>query len=670
MSKESKKLSRRSFLKVSAVAALAGVIQACAQPTAAPAQPTTAPAQPTKAPAQPTTAPAQPTTPPAVEYKEAPMLAELVKAGKLPPVKERISDEPLVVKPVEEIGQYGGTWHRVAVGVGDIGIFEPRIAYPNLIRWNVTGTEQLPNVATGWEITPDGKSYTFKLRKGIKWSDGEPFTAADIEFWFKDQVSNTELTPSFPSNLKAGGEPCKFEKVDDYTIRFVFPVTYGLFMTYVASANWYDMTRAPAHYMKQFHASYADAAKLDAMVKERKFEHWRQLYGDRRNYQVNAELPLIWPWIPETLPPTNPSTWVRNPYFWKVDTAGNQLPYIDRISFDVVENSELANMKMVSGEVDMQLRHVLFKNYPLFQQNKDKGNYRILQWTRGYITDSVLAPNCMHKDPEMAKYLGDKRFRWALSMGINRDEIIQSVFLGMAEPNQVSPLSTSVHYWKDQAKNLIDYDPDGANKILDELGLDKRDAEGYRLRSDGKRMSIVFEEAGVFGSWNDIGQLLTSQWKKIGIELIVLNEARTIMYERKAANEHDMGVWTGSAEFNPLIDPRWFLPVSNESIYAVPAGIWYSSGGKEGTEPTGDLRKVQELYDQIKDTADTEKQKALFRQILELDKENLWCIGVCTAPPEIVVVKNNFRNVPEQAISDWHLLTPGATSPEQYFFKK
>jgi peptide/nickel transport system substrate-binding protein len=673
---ESTKLSRRNFLKASAVTAVAALVQACAQPTATP-KPAAATAAPTKpaaaaATAAPTAKPAEPTKPAAAAapttFQEAPALADLVKAGKLPPVKDRVSEEPLVIKPVEEVGKYGGEWRNILVGVGD-NTLTSRMTYMNLIRWNITGTEQIPHVAKSWEVSPDGKAFTFKLRKGMKWSDGSPFGAADIDFWFNDLVSNTDFSPTFPANLTVGGEKCKVEKIDDQTIRFSFAKTYGLFLTFAASANWYDMFYTSAQYLKQFHGKYADATKLAAMVAEKKFTHWRELLGDRRNVITNPDAPVIYPWKMTVVQPVVPMVAERNPYCWKVDSAGNQLPYLDKIVFDVVENADLANMKMIAGEVGSQLRQVQFKNYPLFQQNKDKGDYRIIQWARGYITDMVIAPNVMHKDPEMAQILGDKRFRWALSMAMNRDEIIQGPYLGMTEANQVSPLPTSAFYWQDQAKNRLKYDLDGANKLLDEMGLTKKDADGFRLKPSGKRLSIVFEHCGLFGTWGDVGELLASHWKKAGIELLIKLEARDLFYSRKLENVHDMGPWTGSAEFMPLIDPRWFLPLTEESVHATPAGVWYNTGGKSGLEATGDLRKVQQLYDQIKDTADLDQQKKLFRQILELNMENMWVIGICTAPPELVITKNKFRNVPDKAVSDWHLLTPGATMPEQYFWK-
>jgi len=649
------------------MAAAAGLIQACAgtpAPTSAPAAPTTAP---TSAAAAPTA-----TAEPAAQYKEAPMLAELVKAGKLPPVKDRVGDEPQVVTPVEEIGQYGGTWHRMSISQGDIRTPD-RLMYDNLIRWDKNGAEMVPNVAKSWEVSPDGKSFTFRLRKGMKWSDGAPFGADDLMFYFVDHCGNADLTPSFPAGLTSAGEPVKAEKLDDYSVRLSFTgVPHGLFMVVLASGDYgYALTMYPKHYAQQFHPNYVEKTKLDAAVKAAGFEAWYQLYGNKvgsNPTKTNVELPVIHAWKMTQPPPAIPAIMERNPYYWKVDTAGNQLPYIDKMEHLIVENAQAVNLQAIAGNVDMQLRHMLFSNYPLFQDGKEKGDYRILQWTRGYVTDAAICPGLAHADPVMRQILGQKELRWALSLGIKRDEIIQAIYLGMAEPNQVSPLKTSPFYWEEQAKNLIEYDPARANSLLDGLGYTQKDGDGYRLRPDGKRLSLVFEYTAAFGSWGDIGELLAANWKEIGIELIVKEIARELLYERKLAGTIDITMWTGSAELNPLIDPNMFLP-QGDSFNAMPFANWYNTGGKDGEEPTGDLRQAQKLYDEIKASVDIEKQKALFRQILEMNKENLWVIGICTAPPELVIVKNKFRNVPESAVSDWQLLTPGNTMPEQYFWK-
>ena len=663
-------LSRRSFLKGSALAATAAIAAACRAATPAPTEaPTAAPTEaPTATPA-PTAAPTEAPTAAPSKYGEAPMLAELVKQGMLPPVEERLPKEPLVLEPVEEIGQYGGTWHRVRVGALE-NILSSRLSYCNLVRWNPDGSQIIPNLAKAYEVSEDGKVYTFYLREGLRWSDGEPFTADDLLFWYEDGLLNEELTPTFPDWLTVKGQRCTVEKVDDYTVRFVFPETHGLFLVYLASAFGLDMVVWPKHYLKDFHPKYRDKEELEKEAKDKGFEFWYQYFGDRRNSIANPDLPVVWPWRYTRVPPDEPLTAERNPYYWKVDTQGNQLPYIDRIEFALAENAETANLMAIAGQVDMQLRHMLFSNFPVFMQEAERGAYRVLKWKRGYITDAVIAPNVAHADPTMRQILGDKRFRYALSHAINREEVNQLIYLGMSEPNQVSPLPTSPCYLEEQAKNALELDLEKANALLDEMGLTERSADGYRLRPDGQVLSIVYEYAPVFGSWRDLGEMLVGFWKEIGIQLTLKEEDRSLFYQRKEANQHDMGVWTGSAEFNPLIDPRWFLPLSVESIHAIPFAQWYQSGGKTGEEPPGDLRRVQELYDEIKGTADPQEQVEIFREIVRLNKENLWVLGACTAPPEVVVVKNNFRNVPEEAISDWHLLTPMNTNCEQYFIKQ
>jgi peptide/nickel transport system substrate-binding protein len=688
-------LSRRNFLKLSALTALGGALAACAQPapTVAPtkpaAQPTAKPAEPTKpaapaatnttAPAAPTAKPAEPIKPAApaatattapLAYKEAPMLAELVKAGKLPPVDQRLPVEPAIVKPLEEIGKYGGTWHNVVIGTGDIRMPD-RVVYNSLVRWDENGAQLYAWVCKGWQVAPDAKSFTFQLRKGMKWSDGNAFNADDVMFYWNDVVNNKDVTPSMPAHFVVGGEPVKVEKVDDLTVRFTFAKPAGIFMGQMAGPLGMNWTLYPEHYAKQFHAKYVDAAKLDQMVKDAKLGHWREIFGLKVGniYDTpdnNVDMPTIHQWKTTMPVPAQPHVMERNPYYFAVDTAGNQLPYIDKVEHKLVGNAELVNMAAMSGEVDCQLRSMLFSNYPLFKQNAAKGDYRVMTWPRGYISDSILYLNLIHKDPVLNTIFNDKRFRYALSLSINREELNQSLYLGLAEPMQVSPLPTSPHYWKDQAKNMVELDLNKANAYLDEMGLNKKDAEGYRLRPDGKRLAFTYEVTDVFASWKDLGALLANHWKKIGIELLQKMDARPLRDERMNAGEMDITTWTGDGELNPVINQNCFKPCNSSN----PAFTsWWDSGGKSGVEPKGDMRKVYELLDQIKQTADEEQQKKLFRQVLELHKDNMWAIGTCSAPPEIMIVKNKFRNVPEKAVSDWNVMAPANGRPEQWFWK-
>ena len=605
------------------------------------------------------------------KFSEAPMLADLVKQGKLPPVEQRLPQEPLVVAPLEEIGQYGGTWRRAAVGVSDVGIINSRITYENLVRWSADGKKVVPNVATKWKIEDGGKTFTFYLRKGIKWSDGQPFTAEDIVFWYKEVLLNKDLTPTFPTWLTVDGKPGKVEKVDDYTIRFKFDAPYGLFMQILAGPNALGITQYPAHYLKQFHINYTPKEKLEAMAKEAGFQLWHQLFSNKQSWQ-NPDCPRIWAWVITTPPPSNIVIATRNPYYWKIDTAGNQLPYIDKIRFDIVENVEVLNMKAMAGEIDMQFRHIVWTNYTLFMENREKGNYRVLKWTSAEGSNALLMPNLNHKDPVLRKLFENLDFRRALSLAINRDEINQIAYLGMGKPRQAAVIPQCPYYKPEYEKAYAEYNPAKANQLLDKIGLTKRDKDGFRLRPDGKTLTVTIEYAPIFGPWTDVVTMVKKYWESVGIKTLLKEESRDLFTTRAQAGELDIGIWTMDRCFTPLVEPLYWLP-------GMPSGTppnnaneywrWYRTGGKEGEKPPEDIVKVYQLYDKAKSTTNETARTNYAHEIMRLNAKNLWVIGIVGVLPQIVIVKNNFRNVPEDAIQDWLQLTEGNTYPEQYFFK-
>jgi len=656
----SKRISRREFMRVSALTAAGVVVVACGADGG--------PAAADEAPAA-EEAPAEAAAPEASasRYNEAPMLAEMVANGQLPPVDERLPLNPLVITPEEEIGDYGGIWNRLATSAGDNQL-GGKVGGEHLVRYNKDGSQINPNVFESWEVSSDGSTYTFHLREGMRWSDGEPYTANDILFYYEDVLLNEDLTPNFPSWLRLAGEPVVISKLDDYTLQFKFAAPYALFINVLGSLRGDQFARYCAHYLKQFHVNYVDEDEMDAMIKDAGVEHWYQVFGTKPDTRRNPDTPSYLPWNLSTPSHSDPLVADRNPFYWKVDPDGNQLPYIDSIHWSLVDGKDQLNLRAIQGEVDMQLRHITFDNVPLFMENQERGNYRVMLWQRGQVTDTVLHLNHTNKDPVLREIVQDKRFRYALSLGINRADIIEAVYLGQAEPNQVSPTKTSPVYWEPQAKNLIEHDPDRANAYLDEMGLTERDDDGYRLRPDGERLSIVFEYAAVFGAWGDIAELLTGDWGELGVELISTEIDRSLLGQRLAANEIDLAVWTGSGEFNPFIEPRSFVPLV-PNIALKQYAFWWESDGKEGVEPTGDILRALELWEEIKITVDVEKQRALFRQILELNMENLWQIGIATSPPQPVIVKSYFRNVPEDGMYDDQPRSPSNTAMEQYFIR-
>ena len=444
---------------------------------------------------------------------------------------------------------------------------------------------------------------------------------------------------------------------------------YGLFMRIVAGMRGSHLTERPKHYLSQFHPKYQDKATLDKMVKDAGYEHWYQLLNSKTNPRNNLDHPVLYAWHLIVAPPKIPIVIERNAYYWKVDPEGNQLPYIDRLEFMLVEGKAQLNIRAIQGETDMQLRHISFGNYPLFQENKEKGDYRLILWDSGEW-ETMIGINHTNQDLVLREIVQDKRFRFACSLGMNREEIIEAAYLGLTEPNQVSPLKTSPHYWEPQAKDMTEHDPDRANAYLDEMGLTERDSEGYRLRLDGKRLTLVYEYTDIFGAWGIIGELLVQHWKDIGIELIVKEGARELIGLRMASNEVDVAVFQGAAEFDPLIQPRPFMAGTWQGSWGQEYAKWWNSGGAEGIEPTGDVLKLFEIWEEIKVTVDEQEQIRLFRQMLEINRDNLFHIGISTPPPVLLVVKNDLRNVPEDAMFSSHFRGPGNTATEQFFWRQ
>ncbi|NPV81803.1 MAG: ABC transporter substrate-binding protein [Firmicutes bacterium] len=604
------------------------------------------------------------------QFGEAPMLANLVKQRKLPPVKERLPGNPKVIVPVEEIGQYGGTWHRAWLGPSDA--WGPRrLMVEQIIQFNADGTKIIPNIAESWEVSEGGKTFTFKLKKGIRWSDGHPFTADDIVFQYEDVLLNKELTPVFPDWLTIAGKPVVIEKVDDYTVRFRFAATYGLFLYQFAdkSADLY----APKHYMKQFHPRYTPMEKLKQLAKNATgTENWFQLYQLKSdNWWVNnPDYPTIWAWKAVSPPTGTQFIMERNPYYWKVDTRGNQLPYIDRISNILVENVEMLNLKALTGELDMQWRYMQLENFTALMENREKGDYRILKWRGARGANPVIYLNYTCKDQILRNIFLDARFRKALSLAINRDEINEIANLGLGKPRQASLIPGVPYYSKEWEKAYAEYDPEKANKLLDEMGLTNRDKQGFRLRPDGKTLALTIEYTARFGPWTETFNLVKKYWEDIGIKVALKLEDSSLWTTRRDANELEVTGWQMDSQAPWLAEGTWLVPTGNPRYWGTEYARWVETGGKAGEKPEGDMAKILELWDKVKRTIDEKERDKLIEEIIGLHIRNIWLIGTVGETPDLVVVKNNFRNVPSELIADGTFDTPRNAEPQQFFIRQ
>lgn len=602
----------------------------------------------------------------ASDSKEAPALAAMVAAGELPPLEERLPNEPMVVEVWDSIGQYGGTWNSGLLGQADGSWVRRTMAYEPMMRWTPDLTDVIPNVAKSVEVSDDGQEFTFGLREGMHWSDGAPFTADDVMFWYEHVILNDELTPVKPLWMRPGGTLGVVEKLDDYTVKFTFEAPHGLFLRQLGSQYPY----IPAHYMQQWHIEF-DQEGAEAAVAELGLNDWVDLFNNKLNHMNNVDLPTVYPWV-ATTPATSATQLVaeRNPYYWKVDPEGNQLPYIDQLVYPIVENVDVLVLKALAGEIDMMDRHIATPgNKAVFFDGKSDGEYDFFTVEYAWETPVSIGFNLSHNDPVLRDIFNEKDFRVAMSLGINRQEIIDAIYVGDGEPRQPAPLETSPWYNEQLAYQYTEYDIEQANALLDGLGLE-RGPDGVRLRPDGEKLSFTVEVIAAFEPWSEIMEIVSGYWAELGVESNVNVIERSLFYERKAAYEHDVIVWTGADGIALVMDPRSYMAFSNESLFGIAWADWWRSDGQQGGEPPAAARRQQELYDELQITVDATRQDEIMNEILEIAAEQFWVMGITKYYKGYGIVRNSFKNVPE-VVWQWHVsAAPAQTNPEQYYIEQ
>lgn len=616
---------------------------------------------------------------------EAPVLAELVREGKLPRVAERVGAEPIVMKGVDGIGHYGGTWQRLAASDFDAGTVSSLLSYTTLVRWSPEGYPIVPHLAKSWEISPDSRVFTFHLRRGARWSDGEPLTADDFVYWYEEEVKALDISP--PDILRYQGEVARVEKVDDLTVRFSFTQPYALFLERLATLRSIPNSLAqeycvPSHYLKKYHPIIGDQELIARTMRELNVPTPRGLYFRLKEWK-NAEQPRLWPWIMRTSSESTPFAFVRNPYYPAVDAQGNQLPYLDRLVMNV-RPQEVFGLVAASGQVSMQDRLIRYDDHVLLMSERERGGYEVYHWYSGTRSSFTIFPVLNRRaDPARPdtvwkhQLLNDRRFRQALSLALNRRDIIDALYNGQGTPAQIDPGPDSPYHSEKLFKSFTWHDPARANALLDELGLTRRDREGYRTFPDGTRM-VWYLSMTEFTN-NDPAQFIVDDWAAIGVRCMPQIKARYLFLLEKGIFEHDFSVWQGESEFMPLIEPRNFVPTYADAFYAPGYGMWYLLGGLQGSPQANvpraialpadhPLRRNMEQLVQIYRTPDPGRRIELFREIADRNAEEVWSISIGTPPPQLVVVKNGFRNVPRSAVWQGSFQSPANAGLETYFW--
>jgi len=614
-----------------------------------------------------------------ITFQESPMLRVKVAAGELPSVEQRLPENPVVMEPWEEVGKYGGVLNWVEFTIGDdhylrhyenVGLME-LASSASYNTYNYIGAPIVPGILEFWEQSEDAKTFTFRIRKGLKWSDGVPVTTEDMRYAIEDVVLNKEIYPVTPRLWRNVEE---VEVVDDYTIRLKFTKAQGLLIGTLARGSYQGAIK-PKHYLKQFHTLYTPIEKMEPLMEKKGYskDEWGKFYSfmDYCNHQSlvgkvqNVTIyPVLFPWVVVDEP--NPGEYIfeRNPYYFKVDTEGNQLPYIDKLHRTLVTNLEVENMKILSGETDVQFQFLKLEDYPLLVENKERGGYEVLPLKCWQDQMLMFWLNLCYKDPVLRDIMQDVRFRQAMSLALNREDISEALFLGFGRPAQIAPLPGSVFYEEEYEKAYIEYDIERANKLLDEMGLKWDENHQYRLRPDGERLIVPLTYYEVTPPSTRGSELASEYWGDIGIDVPVKNAGVGLFWKMQSANEVALSVWwLGGAN---IVDPYWYggFQVTTPLWWQ-----WYQTEGEKGVEPVPAAKRAYELHDIILSTSSDEERIEAGKELWRLQAENLWVMGTVASTPSPFVYSKKLGNISVAQEKDYYSITI-AEAAEQWFFKE
>lgn len=611
---------------------------------------------------------------------EAPQLADMVAKGELPPLGERLPPNPMVVTPVDGAGQYGGTWNSATTGAADNAWWWRTTGYEGLTRVDTTDNTIQPNVAESWDVTDDGRVFTFKLRPGIKWSDGEPFTAQDVAFWYNDFFTNADLWPAGVSSwMKTPSGPGTVEAVDDTTVVFTFAEPNGFLPNQLASYEGHRAAAMPRHYLEQFHIDYNPNA--GELATQEGFNTWVDLFLNRAGtatVHMAAGLPGIRPWQLQT--PIGQGTrlvFARNPFYWKTDTNGSQLPYIDEVVLDIIEDPEVMLLKAANGELTYHIRHINTPaNKPVLARNMEEKGYTLPNLEPATMNEGVIGLNLNHEDPVKREIYNNKDFRIGLSHALDRMEIINAVYQRQGQPWQASPRPTSKYHNEQLASQYLEHDLDLANEALDAAGY-KRNGSGQRIGPDGNPIHIQFLASTTGGAREalliDVQQIMKKQWAEVGISMDTTPMERSLYITRTGNNEQDALMWTGFGghDLSLPIDPRFYIPTAaNQANWGNKWTAWYVTNGADGEAPPDYMQRQFQLYKDSLATPDLAERDEMLKEMLQISADQFYVIGTTLSLPTYGIKSNDLMNVRAEQPDCWPYPCPAQINPEQFWLDR
>lgn len=583
--------------------------------------------------------------------KSNPLFADQVKTGKLPPVAMRVPEDALIYLPYKDCGKYGGMLRGLAKALesGTSEILSWRQV--NLVRISDDLQTLVPNVAKSWKWNDDLSSITMTLRKGHKWSDGEPFTADDVVFYINDIIMNKDLHKVVPSVWMVGGKPVEVTKIDAQNFRFDFAAPYPGLLHFLATGGSYFAAYAPKHHYMPYLPKYNP--KADAEAKAAGHEGWVQRFGliwhkwkDAENITAHAlTRPTLESHLVELVTNTQRRQFIANPYYFKVDTAGNQLPYIDR-HHERFLDQELFVLSILNGEVDVKTQTMALNNFPVLKEGEAKGGYTVKRPSGAYGPYIVF--NQTIKDPSLRAVYSDLRFRKAMSLAINRNELNEVLWFGLGKPEQAVPIG--VPFVTDANRNyLIAHDPAGAKVLLDDMGM-KMGSDGKRTGPDGKPFTLLWEFTAQHSS-AEFATLVSDYWKKVGINVTVKEVTTQLMREKASNSTSDINMeWDVPYEPTMISQIDVYIPPYSDigPLVGVPWRDWVASNGASGEEPPAWAKRLFELSEVWKTVLPGSKRyMEIGTEMVKINLENLVIIGTMGSLPRPLVVTNKITNIPE-----------------------
>ncbi len=599
------------------------------------------------------------------DYIETPLLQSLVKIGRLPPVGERVPEIPKVIDlPAlgRTNGRHGGRIRMLMGREKDIRM-AVYYGYARLIGYNAK-LEFEADILRAFDVR-EGREFTFHLRPGHKWSDGHPFTAEDFRFFWEDIATDEAVSPSGPHrHLLVNDKPPRFEVIDELTVRYTWDAPNPYFLSAVAGTRALYVF-APAHYLKKFHARYGDKTKLG--------EQWAKKFKKRaRQYQpFDPYMPTLEAWQLQTKPPSSLYVFARNPFFHRVDSAGRQLPYADSITI-AVGSASLVPAKTGSGDSDLQGRYVRFDDYTFLKAAEKRDAIRVKLWRHTVGSALAIYPNLNTNDPAWREALRDVRVRRALSLAVNRREINQAIFYGLASESANTVVRQSPLFRPEYAESYARFDPDEANRLLDQTVLAKRNRSGVRLLPDGRRAEIILETTGESSMQTDVLSLVRDSWRRIGILMYPRPTHRDLFRKRVYSGDTVMSAWPGydNALSTPEMSPLDFAPTSKYHYQWPLWGDHYWTKGKAGSEPElPEARRLVELLGQWERSSSTEERGRIWHEMLKIHADQVFSIGTVNGAKQPIAHAPNLRNVPETGI--WSFVPSayfGVYMPDTFWF--